>query len=112
MSGKYPWSERESKKAAEKKKFKPIPKVSDKRKKENAIYAGLRNEYLKANPNCKANLSGCQKTATDIHHTYFGKDRKANFLNVKTWLGVCRCCHSQIHNMPTIELLRLSLRNI
>lgn len=79
----------------EKKKPKPIPKVSAKRSKENKVYKTLRDVFLfgKICP-----ITG--EKATEVHHTYSGKDRAKYFLDVKTWLAVSRDGHNWIHTNP------------
>ncbi len=81
----------------EKKKPAPIKKLSDKRANENKEYLTLRKVFLESHPICQINQDG---KAVDVHHTYSGKDRAKHFLDVKTWLAVCRDCHNWIHNNP------------
>lgn len=84
----------------EKKKLKPIPKESKKRKVENKEYKTLRKVYLGNHRECKVNFAGCTGAAKEIHHSYSGKDRNKHFLNILTWIPVCRKCHAKIHNDP------------
>lgn len=81
-----------------KKEKKPLNKVSKKRGAQNVEYSALKRAYLKENPFCQKRLDGCSGIAMDIHHTKGGKDRSATFLDTSTWMGVCRSCHSLIHD--------------
>ncbi len=81
-----------------KKNTTPIAKMSGKRKKEMAQYLKLRLDYLDENKTCQIRLLGCKGGATDIHHTYSGKDRASHYLDTETWLSACRHCHDWIHN--------------
>ena len=78
--------------------YKPIKKVSDKRKIENAKYLVLRIEFLGKPENQKCPITG--KPTTDVHHTYCGKDRAKYYLDVSTWLAVSRLGHIWIHSFP------------
>ena len=108
-------------KAAGPAKRKRLPKVSARRKREGAIYAKLRREFLAAHPYCQAfiALMGLDEAAllqwggwfrdvygladrvpasTDVHHKagrYGG-----NYLNPATWLAVSRESHRRIHENP------------
>lgn len=78
-----------------KKKKGQIPRISAKRREENKEYKTLREVFL--------NGKICPVTgqrATEVHHTYSGKDRATHFLDVKTWLAVSRDGHNWIHNFP------------
>lgn len=79
-------------------KVKVIPKKSDKRIDADRVYAKQRLKFLKKNPFCKAGLTGCTKVAEDVHHK---KGRVGdNYLDEKTWLSVCRSCHTIIESEP------------
>jgi len=82
---------------SEKKKRTPIKKVSAKRDKENKAYLTLRKVFLENHKTCQVNQDG---RSVEVHHTYSGKDRDKHFLDVKTWLAVCRGCHNWIHKNP------------
>lgn len=76
-----------------------IPSKSSKKAKLDTAYAVLREQYLKMKPMCQAHLPNiCTSKATDIHHKYSGKDRSVYYLDMATWLSVCRDCHKWIHN--------------
>jgi hypothetical protein len=92
----------------------PIARVSDKRAKEERIYAGKRIIFLNEHPNCEINLPGiCTGKATDVHHTYFGKDRDKYYLIVETWKAGCRQCHNYIHDhMPAEVAIELGLKKV
>ena len=77
-----------------------IPKVSAKRKKQDAEYLKLRSRFLSEFSMCKVCVSGCTNIATDIHHTYAGSNRDAFYLIQSTWIPSCRNCHSWVHNFP------------
>jgi hypothetical protein len=79
-------------------KPKRIKKVSEKRKIENKEYKTLRLVYLENHKECEVKFKGCEKRSKDIHHKYSGKDRSKYFLDIKTWIPVCRKCHTEIHN--------------
>lgn len=79
-----------------KEKPKPIPKKSAKRAKEDKTYTVLRKAFLEGKI-CQVNQDA---PATEVHHTYSGKDRDAHYLDVKTWLAVCPECHRWIHKFP------------
>lgn len=82
-------------------KLKPlykIPKVSQKRKLENAKYLVLRVEFLSKKENQICPIS--KQPATEIHHTYCGKDRAKYYLDTSTWISVSRDGHNWIHDNP------------
>lgn len=79
-------------------RFSAIRKVGAKRKSENEIYKDRREVFLRKHKGCKANLRGCTKKANEIHHKK-GRVGK-NFLDEKTWLPVCRKCHTHLELNP------------
>ena len=93
------WSENKKKNEGKKKtikEFKPIPKISQNRKIENAKYIVLRIEFLGKKENSICPVTG-EKT-TEIHHK---KGRVGSlFLDTKFWLGVSRNGHLKIENNP------------
>lgn len=93
------WSDNKKKNEGKQKtikEFKPIPKISQKRKIENAKYIVLRIEFLEKKENSICPVTG-EKT-TEIHHK---KGRVGSlFLNTKFWLGVSRKGHLKIENNP------------
>ncbi|MND76070.1 hypothetical protein D3C80_677070 [compost metagenome] len=92
------WAYRKSLKQQKPKKLsKPIRQVSKKRSVENREYGKRRKEFLTDHKRCEANLTGCTKHATDVHHK---AGRGDNFLKVETWIAVCRCCHIWIEEHP------------
>lgn len=99
-----------NKPVGETKKRKPINKVSDKQKKINAAYSALRRVYLQLHPTCEVKLQTCSWHATDIHHTYFGSNKRKHYLNDATWKATCRNCHEMMHVMDTETLVKLGLR--
>ena len=64
---------------------------SKKREKLDAIYYEKRREFLALNPDCHI----CGGIATDVHHT---ARRGANYLNVLSWLPLCRSCHAKVES--------------
>ena len=93
------WSDNKKKNEGKQKtikEFKPIPKISQKRKIENAKYIVLRIEFLGKKENSICPVTG-EKT-TEIHHK---KGRVGSlFLNTKFWRGVSRKGHLKIENNP------------
>lgn len=79
-----------------KKAKKPLNKVSKKRSVENKVYLMLREKFLRDNPICV--ITG--EPASQVHHTYSGKDRAKYFLIVVTWLPVSQTGHDWIHSRP------------
>ena len=82
-------------------KLKPlykIPKVSEKRKIDDLKYRVLRIEFLGKMENKTCPIT--KWPATEIHHTYCGKDRSKYYLDTSTWLAVSRDGHNWIHDNP------------
>lgn len=77
---------------------KPIPKVSQRKKKEEAEYLKLKKQMMKESDKCEAKLAGCTRVAVDLHHVAGrGKDKTVNRANL---LRVCRSCHIFITDNP------------
>jgi hypothetical protein len=72
----------------------PLRRVSKKRQREFQEYKKLGNEFLKNKP--------CEKCGKmkklDIHHK---AGRGRFYLDISTWMGVCRDCHDYIHRNPS-----------
>ena len=69
--------------------------MSQKRAKEVQEYMKLRQKFLEEFPICEVCT---KKLSSDVHH----KDKRGkNFLEVDTWLSVCRDCHTIIHANPS-----------
>jgi len=85
-------------------KPKSISPVSKKRQVEMDEYSKKRIAFLALNENCQAKLVGCTGKATDVHHK-IGRVAES-YLNIRTWLAVCRTCHSWIteNSNEAIEL--------
>lgn len=83
---------------ANKRAIKPIKQISDKRAAQNKLYRPLRAEYLLLHPICE--VKGCNFKSRDIHHKFDGADRQKYFLDVDTWMAVCRVCHNWIGENP------------
>lgn len=88
-----------ARKLNESKVKKPINKVSKKKSAENKVYSTLRKVFLESKPECQAKLSGCTWQSTDVHHA---KGRGKETLNIKTWISVCRSCHTLIEEKPAM----------
>jgi hypothetical protein len=73
----------------------PIKKVSDKRKIQDLQYKVLRIEFLGKPENKICPIT--KWPATEIHHTYSGKDRAKYYLDTTTWIAVSREGHMWIH---------------
>ena len=93
------WSDNKKKNEGKQKtikEFKPIPKISQKRKIENAKYIVLRIEFLGKKENSICPVTG-EKT-TEIHHK---KGRVGSlFLDIRYWLAVSREGHKKIEENP------------
>ena len=76
---------------------KRISPISSKMKTTMDEYTKKRVAFLALNPNCQANLVGCTKIASDIHHK---AGRGENHLKISTWMAVCRSCHRWIEENP------------
>ena len=79
-------------------KPKSISPVSKKRQVDMDEYSKKRLAFLSLHVQCQANLVNCEKKATDVHHKA-GRVGD-NYLNMSTWLAVCRTCHSYIETHP------------
>jgi len=84
-----------------------INPVSEKRAVANKEYEKVKKQYKKDHPRCEANLEGCTKKTTDIHHQA-GKSNAALLVNTDYFLGCCRNCHTWIETHPH-ESLALGL---
>lgn len=80
------------------KNLKPINKVSDKKKIEDLKYRVLKIEFMGKDENKVCPVSGYP--ATEIHHTFCGKDRSKYYLDTTTWIAVSRDGHNWIHDFP------------
>lgn len=79
-------------------KFTPIPKQSDKRKKEDVLYKTMRIQFLKDYPICFMQVPGqCTTNATDVQHK---KGRGKYYLDMRYWGPACRACHSYADTHP------------
>lgn len=75
----------------QKEKKAPISQFSDQRKKLTAIYSILRADIMKVKLRCEANLPGCLKFASEIHHK---KGRRGFLLIMSKYFGYqCDNCH-------------------
>jgi len=96
-----------SNKKSHKKILKPIPPRSSKRINLDKEYNQLRKIYLTKNGLCQAALPNCTHNATDVHHK---KGRGRHYLEVDTWMAVCRTCHIYIETHP-VEATDLGFRD-
>ena len=112
------------------KRRKPIKRVSDKRRKQNAEYMKVRATYLSEHPYCEVWLMehGVSREQVDADNGYaeivvscpaggltqtrmvkvplateihHKEKRGKNLCNVETFLAVCRDSHNDIHRMPS-----------
>lgn len=61
-------------------------------------YKQNRNAFLKGHPMCMAELNGCTREATEVHHAL---GRIGDLLtDVKHFKAVCHSCHVVIENEP------------
>lgn len=77
---------------------KPIPRQSEKRKKEDRQYTIKRLQFLAQPENQKCPITGDK--ATEVHHTYSGSNRSRFYLDETTWMAVSRTGHLWIHANP------------
>ena len=93
------WSDNKKKNEGKQKtikEFKPIPKISQKKKIENLKYQVLRTEFLGKKENQVCPITG--KKTTEIHHK---KGRVGSlFLDIRYWLAVSREGHKKIEENP------------
>lgn len=78
-------------------KAKLIPPRSQKRSKEERLYAAKRIIFIQEHPMCEAHISGiCTEYATEVHHKKgrIGED----LLDETHWLALCHMCHDYIEN--------------
>lgn len=75
----------------------PIPKRSDKRKKQEIAYSALRKVFLDQHSVCQAKISpDCKLKATECHHK---AGRIGDLLcDDSKFLAVCTPCHQYIEN--------------
>ena len=79
-------------------KPKSIAPVSKKRQVAMDEYSKRRLAFLSLHQTCQAKLVGCTGPSTDVHHKA-GRVGD-NYLNMNTWLAVCRDCHTYIETHP------------
>ena len=72
-----------------------IKAFSKKRIVELKTYSQLRKEHLTKHKFCRANLQGCTKKATQVHHL---SGRGSNLNREETFMSVCFNCHQLLHN--------------
>lgn len=89
----------------------PLPRVSEKRSKEERIYSLKRLVYLKEHPMCEMHLPGCTQHAAEVHHME-GRTGE-NYLDTTKWKSGCHVCHVWVtdHSKEAIEL-GLSIKRI
>lgn len=72
-----------------------IRRKSKKRAVLDKEYMKLRKPFLENNPYCQV----CESNiSTDVHHTYCGANKMSHYLDVESWMAVCRFCHREIHD--------------
>ena len=77
---------------------KPVNKISDKHKQTLKEYKPIREEFLKAHPDCQLKLQGCTFVSTEIEHRQ-GKSSKELYLDSTKWFAVCRNCHTLVERL-------------
>lgn len=80
------------------KEKKPIPKVSEKRKKEQKEYKKMVADMAKDSDRCEVRAEGCQNKMTGAHHKQ--KRSPKNFLKLKNLLRACDNCQLWIELHP------------
>lgn len=80
----------------EKKKPKPLRKVSVKRVIENKEYTKVREAYLKVFPVCE--VLNCNNPSTEIHHKA-GREGE-RLIDINHFLATCSTCHQYIELNP------------
>lgn len=90
----------------------PLPRVSEKRSKEEKLYSAKRALFLAEHHMCEAHIVGiCTKVAEEVHHKE-GRTGE-NYLDVSKWLAACHCCHVWITDHPEEAIqLGFSLKRI
>jgi hypothetical protein len=79
----------------------PLKRVSKTRQKALNTYSKLRQSFLQELPLCEVcpTVKMDQRNqSTDVHHK---KGRGKHYLDVDSWLSVCRQCHDRIHVNPS-----------
>jgi hypothetical protein len=79
-------------------KPKSIAPVSKKRQVAMDEYSKRRIAFLALHTTCQAKIPGCTALSSDVHHK-IGRTGD-NYLNMNTWLAVCRSCHTWIETNP------------
>lgn len=79
-----------------------IKKMSETHKETLKQYRTKRAEFLKSHPVCMANLEGCTKKATQVHHMA-GKASRELYLNEKLFLACCHNCHAIVERNPAFS---------
>ena len=74
--------------------LKPINRVSDKRKKQEAVYSVVRKQHLKYYPVCEL----CGSETVEIHHKN-GRNGE-RLIDANYFMTVCRKHHTWIHEHP------------
>ena len=80
--------------AKAKKSVEPPNEKSEKQTVADKAYAIVAKAFKAANPVCQAQLQGCTKATSDVHHKLGRSGRM--LLDEEHFLAVCRHCHSQI----------------
>jgi hypothetical protein len=77
---------------------KPIKKVSEKQAEKNAEYKIIRDQFVKDNPICQANINNnktkCTKETTQVHH--MAGRIEYRLINIEDFLACCFNCHNYI----------------
>jgi hypothetical protein len=73
-------------------------KVSTTRAKENREYLAKRKVFLDQNKRCEANVTGCTKFATTVHHPAGRIGKKLT--DESLFVALCGNCHTWVENNP------------
>lgn len=113
---KYPWSEKENQRRADRR---PKPKLrqvkikaaSKKRAKQNREYQVVRIQYLIDNPTCQMKVICSGAMATEVHHA---KGKIGELLtNTNFFKATCRPCHDwELKNSAEAKEMGLSVNRI
>jgi hypothetical protein len=90
----------------------PLPRVSEKRSKEERLYSAQRIIFLREHCMCEAHIAGiCTQTSEEVHHKE-GRTGE-NYLDITKWLAACHACHVWITDHPEEAIeLGFSLKRI
>jgi hypothetical protein len=74
-----------------------IKPFSDKHLEKMKEYRRVRDFYMADHPKCEAQLEGCTKEATDLHHS---RGRGQFLCDTRYFKALCRHCHRFVEENP------------